>query len=107
MTFHGAKGLSAKVVFIPGLEEDILPGPKRIPYNGLVLEAARMLYVSITRARAACILSYSRNRFINGNNARQTPSRFLKNLNGAFIPRNDPFSDQEADEIIASCNNLQ
>jgi DNA helicase-2/ATP-dependent DNA helicase PcrA len=107
MTFHGAKGLSAKVVFIPGLEEDILPGKKRIPYNGLVLEAARMLYVSITRARAACILSYSRNRFINGNNARQAPSRFLKSLNGAFMQRDVPFSDQEADQIIASCNNLQ
>jgi len=50
MTMHGAKGLSAQVVFVPGLEEQMLPGEKRSPYPGLVLEAARLLYVSITRA---------------------------------------------------------
>lgn len=106
MTFHGAKGLSAKVVFIPGLEEDILPGRRRIPYNGLVLEAARMLYVSVTRAKAACILSHAKYRFTNGANTRQTPSRFLINLNGQFSQRNDPLSVQETIEIIASCNHL-
>jgi DNA helicase-2/ATP-dependent DNA helicase PcrA len=106
MTFHGAKGLSAKVVFIPGLEEDVLPGQKRIPYNGLVLEAARMLYVSITRAKAACILSHGRYRFVNGQNSHQTPSRFLKNCGGQFLQRATPLSDVEADQIIAACNNL-
>ena len=59
MTMHGAKGLSGKIVFIPGLEEAILPGPKRSPYPGLGLEAARLLYMSITRAKAACIISYA------------------------------------------------
>jgi DNA helicase II / ATP-dependent DNA helicase PcrA len=106
MTFHGAKGLSAKVVFIPGLEEDVLPGQKRIPYNGLILEAARMLYVSITRAKAASILSFSQYRFVNGQNRRQTPSRFLRNLGGQFLQRNVSLSDNEADQIIAACNNL-
>ena len=106
MTFHGAKGLSAKVVFIPGLEEDVLPGQKRIPYNGLVLEAARLLYVSITRAKAACILSYGQYRFVNGQNSRQTPSRFLRSLGGQFLQRDGPLSDNEADQIIAACYNL-
>jgi len=32
MTMHGAKGLSARVVFIPGLEEETLPGPWRQPH---------------------------------------------------------------------------
>jgi superfamily I DNA/RNA helicase len=62
MSMHGAKGLSARVVFIPGLEDHIFPGPWRQPYAGLVLEAARLLYVSITRARAACVLSYATRR---------------------------------------------
>ena len=60
MTMHGAKGLSGKVVFIPGLEEDVIPGPWRQPFPGLVLEAARLLYVSIARTRAAlhhCLLA--------------------------------------------------
>ncbi len=106
MTMHGAKGLSAKVVFIPGLEENMLPGVKRIPYTGLVLEAARMLYVSITRAKSTCVVSYANYRLINGANTRQTPSRFLRNLNGQFAQRTDGFDDFEADSIIASCNNL-
>jgi DNA helicase II / ATP-dependent DNA helicase PcrA len=106
MTFHGAKGLSAKVVFIPGLEEDVLPGQRRIPYNGLVLEAARMLYVSITRAKAACILSHGEYRFVNGQNSHQTPSRFLRYCGGQFLPQDAPLSDAEADQLIAACNNL-
>lgn len=106
MTFHGAKGLSAKVVFIPGLEENILPGTRRIPYIGLVLEAARMLYVSITRAKSTCILSHANYRLVNGTNTHQTPSRFLTNLNGQFAHRTDGFIDPEADAIIASCNSL-
>jgi len=106
MTIHGAKGLSAKVVFIPGLEENMLPGVKRIPYNGLVLEAARMLYVSITRAKSACVISYANYRLVNGTNTRQIPSRFLRNLNGRFMQRTDGLDDREADLVIASCNNL-
>ena len=106
MTIHGAKGLSAKVVFIPGLEENMLPGVKRIPYNGLVLEAARMFYVSITRAKSACIVSYANYRLVNGTNTRQTPSRFLRNLNGQFAQTTDGFDDFGADLIVASCNNL-
>lgn len=66
MSMHGAKGLSARIVFVPGLEEHIFPGPWRQPYPGLVLEAARLLYISITRARAACILNYAKQRRIQG-----------------------------------------
>lgn len=106
MTFHGAKGLSAKVVFIPGLEEDVLPGQKRSPYNGLVLEAARMLYVSITRAKAVCLLSYGKYRVVNGQNSRQIPSRFLRQCGGQFTQRDTPLSIVEADQIIDACNNL-
>lgn len=106
MTFHGAKGLSAKVVFIPGLEENILPGVKRIPYNGLVLEAARMLYVAIARSIAACILSYAEYRFVNGANTIQAHSRFNSHLNCRFIDRSTGLTRQEANVIIQICGNL-
>jgi superfamily I DNA/RNA helicase len=53
MTMHGAKGLSARVVFIPGLEHGVLPNAHQAPYPAQLLEAARLLYVSITRARAS------------------------------------------------------
>lgn len=99
MTMHGAKGLDAKVVFIPGLEDEILPGPWRVPYPGLVLEAARLLYVSVTRARAACIVSYSMTRQAYGSFCEQTPSRFCSHLSGAFQYRDTALSPQEAAEI--------
>jgi superfamily I DNA/RNA helicase len=106
MTMHGAKGLSAKIVFIPGLEQQILPGPKRIPYNGLILEAARLLYVSITRARASCIISFADYRSYHGNSNHQIPSEFTRFLNGVFSDRTQELTNNELDEIIQDCANL-
>ncbi len=100
MTMHGAKGLNAQVVFIPGLEERILPGEKKKRYPALVFEAARMLYVSITRARAACILSYAENRLVHGSFGRTTPSRFVSHLNGSFDSRKQGLQDDEAEEVL-------
>ncbi len=87
MTMHGAKGLSASVVFIPGLEESIFPGPRRRASPGLRLEAARLLYVSISRARAACVLSYAIRRTVHGESQPQSPSPFVPRLGGPFVER--------------------
>lgn len=89
MTMHGAKGLSAGAVFIPGLEEDILPGTKRRLYPGLILEAARLLYMSITRSRAACVLTYAQRRLVYGQFSSQAPSRFVSSLAGQSIYRDE------------------
>lgn len=101
MTMHGAKGLSAQVVFIPGLEDESLPGEKRRPFPGQVLEAARMLYVSITRARVACALSFATTRFVNGTLTRRTPSRFATAVGKTFERRHDAISPATAAEIAA------
>jgi DNA helicase II / ATP-dependent DNA helicase PcrA len=99
MTMHGAKGLSSDVVIIPGLEDEILPGPRRKPYPGLVLEAARLLYVSITRVRVACMVSYARRRFVYGKASAQHSSRFNVSLDGPFFERNEGLNTAEAREI--------
>jgi len=106
MTMHGAKGLSGQVVLIPGLEDSILPGVKRSPYPGLVLEAARLLYVSITRGRAACILSRAKTRFVNGQWTTRTPSRFCTATGGPFQQRTSGLSQQEVQNIIQDIANL-
>lgn len=106
MTMHGAKGLSAKIVFIPGLENEVLPGNRRLPYPGQVNEAARMLYVSITRAKAACIISFAHKRWYYGSNSNQTPSQFVRYLNGRFDYRTSGLTNHEVEEIVDSCNNL-
>lgn len=106
MTMHGAKGLSACVVFIPGIEEDLLPGPWRRPYPGLVLEAARLLYVSITRARAACVLSYATTRVVNGTFQPRVPSRFANHLGGVFAARVSELTQNEVAQIMTYCSVL-
>ncbi|HMD87846.1 MAG TPA: 3'-5' exonuclease, partial [Anaerolineaceae bacterium] len=106
MTMHGAKGLNASIVFIPGVMEEILPGERRRLFPGLVLEAARMLYVSITRARAACILSYAETRIDYGKFTRQTPSRFTPHLSGTFTRRTDGLNTIEVNSIVRSYQNL-
>jgi DNA helicase II / ATP-dependent DNA helicase PcrA len=106
MSMHGAKGLSSRVVFIPGLEEHIFPGPWRQPYPGLVLEAARLLYVSITRARASCILSYAAQRRIQGPVRVTAPSRFTASLNAPFAGRANGLQQGEVRQILAEIANL-
>jgi superfamily I DNA/RNA helicase len=86
MTMDGAEGLSARVVFNPGFEQSVLPGARRQPYVGLVLEAARLLYVSITRARAPCVVSRAKMRFVNASLQMQAPSKFAIQMGGPSLP---------------------
>ncbi|HET7054267.1 MAG TPA: ATP-dependent helicase [Solirubrobacterales bacterium] len=106
MTMHSAKGLSATIVFIPGMEEEILPSARRARFPGQVLEAARMLYVSITRARLACVVSYSEQRFINGQLTMHTPSRFTANLGGTFQKRSGGLTEEQAEDAVAATAHL-
>jgi len=53
MTMHSAKGLTADAVFIPVLEDELLPNQK------LVTEQRRLLYVSMTRAKKYLFLSWA------------------------------------------------
>jgi superfamily I DNA/RNA helicase len=55
---HGAKGLSGKVVFIPTVSQEVLPSNRDLQATGKVIEKRRLLYVSLTRAKAACIVSH-------------------------------------------------
>lgn len=103
MTMHGAKGLSARAVFIPGLEEEVFPGHRRRPYPGLIEEAARLLYVSITRARAACFMSFARHRVVHGHLIQHTPSRFNRFTGGAFAQQVDGLTLALAARIVADC----
>jgi DNA helicase-2/ATP-dependent DNA helicase PcrA len=107
MTIHGAKGLSASVVFVPGLTEQALPGPRRRPYPGLVSEAARMLYVAVTRARAACVMSYPKTCMMYGAFCKTTPSRFTSHLGGCFVDRAGGLTVSEADAILQTCDKLR
>ena len=102
MSMHGAKGLQADVVFIPGLEDQILPGPRRSGVPGLVLEGARLLYVSMTRARAALILSFAGKRYWSGSMRDHDPSRYTPHLGGRFTYRAEPMTPVEVETITGT-----
>lgn len=105
-TMHGAKGLDAQVVFIPALVDELIPGEKRSAKTGLVLESARMMYVSLTRAKAACILSFSNKRLIYGKFLDQKISRFARDIGGRYEYRKNGLTDAEANKIISDINKL-
>jgi DNA helicase-2/ATP-dependent DNA helicase PcrA len=80
MTLHGAKGLEWKLVFLIGMEEDLLPhsGMQGEPPNPE--EERRLCYVGITRARERLVLTRAANRAKRGKLNPRTPSRFLGDL---------------------------
>ncbi|MFY9269188.1 MAG: 3'-5' exonuclease [Candidatus Manganitrophaceae bacterium] len=59
LTMHGAKGLSGKVIFIPSVEQGIIPSKRAVKATGLLIEQRRLFYVSLTRAIAAAIISHA------------------------------------------------
>jgi len=53
MTMHGAKGIDADVVFVPALEDELMPN------QWDEAEQRRLLYVSMTRAKRRLLLSWA------------------------------------------------
>jgi len=68
MTMHAAKGLEFPIVFMPGVEDGILPHTLAIqddPFEGKE-EERRLCYVGMTRAKTLLIMTYCRKRKVFG-----------------------------------------
>ncbi|MDB2546033.1 UvrD-helicase domain-containing protein [Candidatus Pelagibacter bacterium] len=99
MTMHAAKGLEFDVVFLPGWEEGLFPHQKSIEekgQNGLE-EERRLAYVGITRAKKKAIISFSMNRFYQGDWIDSMASRFIEELPEKHLEKNS-FFDEEVDD---------
>ncbi len=75
MTIHAAKGLEFQSVFIPGIDQSILPWAGSDDTE----EERRLLYVAMTRA--------TDNLFLSGNSATQSP--FIKEIPADLIQRRE------------------
>ena len=87
MTIHAAKGLEFPVVFLGGLEETLFPSAMSINTREELEEERRLFYVAITRAKAKLHLSYANARYRFGQLQQNDPSRFIDEINEAFIDK--------------------
>jgi DNA helicase-2/ATP-dependent DNA helicase PcrA len=88
ITLHASKGLEFPVVYLPGIEQGILPH-KRSFDEGRVDEERRLFYVGITRAKQKLTISHTRTRMKWGQKQTSLPSPFLKELDRKFITELD------------------
>ena len=100
MTMHAAKGLEFEAVFLPGWEEGLFPHQKSIEEKGQsgLEEERRLAYVGITRAKKKAIISFSMNRFYQGDWIDSMASRFIDELPEKNLEKNS-FFDENKDEI--------
>lgn len=81
MTIHASKGLEFDIVFLPGVEERIIPHAKSIEENpDNIEEERRLFYVALTRARKALFITSCQRRKIMQDIVESVPSSFLDEI---------------------------
>ncbi len=101
MTLHSAKGLEFPVVFLIGVEEDLLPVSGIQGEASDLEEERRLAYVGITRARETLWLTRASARTRRGRVEPRTPSRFLEDLPAEAHVRHDPSSGESQEATSA------
>ena len=97
---HASKGLEFESVFLPGWEEGLFPHQKSIEekgQNGLE-EERRLAYVGITRAKRKAYISFSMNRFYQGDWIDSMASRFIEELPDKFLEKNSFFDENREED---------
>ncbi|GIR98197.1 MAG: DNA helicase [Flavobacteriaceae bacterium] len=88
MTIHMAKGLEFDVVYVVGIEENLFPSILSLNSSEDLEEERRLFYVAMTRAKDKLILSHCDFRFKWGNIIECEPSRFIEEVDLAYIEKN-------------------
>ena len=101
MTIHASKGLEFDVVFLPGWEEGLFPHQKSIEEKGEsgLEEERRLAYVGITRAKKIAKISFSMNRFYQGDWIDSMSSRFIDELPDENLKKNNNFIDENEEDF--------
>jgi DNA helicase-2/ATP-dependent DNA helicase PcrA len=81
MTMHAAKGLEFPIVFVIGVEEDLIPHQR---LGSDIAEERRLFYVGVTRAKEHLIMTHTRLRKRHGKLREVLPSRFLSEIDPQF-----------------------
>ncbi len=89
MTIHSAKGLEYESVFLLGMEDGIFPNARCADSQESLEEERRLAYVAITRAKKMLYVLNTNHRMLHGQTSRNYTSRFLKEIDPAFIEKHD------------------
>ncbi|MGB5691042.1 MAG: UvrD-helicase domain-containing protein [Flavobacteriaceae bacterium] len=92
MTIHMAKGLEFPYVYIVGLEEDLFPSAMSMNTRSELEEERRLFYVALTRAEKQAYITYTQNRYRWGKLIDAEPSRFIEEIDEAFVEDLTPAS---------------
>ena len=101
MTMHASKGLEFDIVFLPGWEEGLFPHQKSIEEkgeNGLE-EERRLAYVGITRAKKLAKISFSMNRYYQGDWMDSMASRFIDELPDEHVKKKNNFTEEQEEDF--------
>ena len=93
MTVHSAKGLEYDYVYIVGMEEGLFPSSRSVESVADLEEERRLMYVAITRAKKAALLSFSEMRRVWGKTENTKPSRFLSEIDAEWLDANFDIED--------------
>ncbi len=88
MTFHSAKGLEFKVVFMVGMEEGLMPHSNAYNEENGIEEERRLCYVGITRAKERLYLTNAKVRMLYGKDMINPPSRFINEIANEYLESN-------------------
>jgi len=97
MTLHNAKGLEFEIVFLVGLEENLLPHRNTTSSLQELEEERRLLYVGVTRAQEELYLVHAESRLTFGRTEPTRPSRFLDDVPRDLLQETDVFGQHVED----------
>ena len=80
MTIHSAKGLEFPVVFLPGMEEGVVPSQQSALIKEELEEERRLAYVALTRAEQRVYALCAKERLLFGKTLYNPKSRFLDEI---------------------------
>ncbi|MEL6412688.1 MAG: 3'-5' exonuclease, partial [Bacteroidota bacterium] len=97
MTVHAAKGLEFAYVYVVGLEEELFPSQMMLESRADLEEERRLFYVAVTRAQQKVFLSYALSRYRFGRLKQCEPSRFIAEIDPAYLHMSAQPTAQMAD----------
>ena len=101
MTIHLAKGLEFPFVYIVGLEEDLFPSALSLNTRSELEEERRLFYVALTRAEKQAYITYTQNRYRWGKLIDAEPSRFIEELDEAYVEDLTPVQTYQFKPLVS------